>query len=155
MAVGRTATSGSRGQTNGRQRGVPLKYFSHRTKREEGMVITQRLSNEGRKGRASGTRSGGRKSHKSSEGRASGRAGEVTFSSFLCLFFIQRYEEKERERRSDLFRPFNFLLGIGKGPLPLGCQGPTVAHRMQAKRRTEMPHISERILAPLCQPQDI
>ena len=51
-AVGRTATSGSRGQTNGwcRQRGVPLKYFSHRTKREEGMVITQRLSNGGRDG---------------------------------------------------------------------------------------------------------
>ena len=38
------------GQTNGRQRGVSLKYFSHRTKREEGMVITQRLSNGGRDG---------------------------------------------------------------------------------------------------------
>ena len=49
-AVGRTATSGSRGQTNGRQRGVPLKYFSHRMKREEGLVITQRLSNGGRDG---------------------------------------------------------------------------------------------------------
>ena len=84
-----------------RQRGVPLKYFSHRTKREEGMVITQRLSNGGREGgrdgRVAPDRVEGNRTNHPTDERESGRAGEVTFSSFLFLFFIQRYEEKERE----------------------------------------------------------